>query len=330
MPIMSEKDPLLSIRNLSVAIEDEIDPRMAVCEVDLDIMRGQTVALVGESGSGKTLTALAVMGLLPSPPARIVSGRIEFDGMDLVSMNEQQMCELRGARIAMVFQEPGTSLDPVIPVGPQIAEVIQLHKGLGNRTAREQVLALLEIVGVPDPQRRYRAYPHQLSGGIRQRVMIAMALACRPDLLLADEPTSALDATVQAQIIDLLSGLIRDLGMSVLLVTHDLRIVSAIADRVVVVFSGRVVEEGSSQQILKEPIHPYTKALLAVRPFTQRSLSTKQMGSTGDQHMSFASFERCPFSTFCPASFEICLNSRPDLADVGAARKVCCHDWTRL
>lgn len=235
------------------------------------------------------------------------------------------MRKLRGDRIAMIFQEPVTSLNPVMPVGEQIGESIRIHLGLDKKSTRAQVLALMEMVGIPDPRRRYRSYPHQLSGGIRQRVMIAIALACRPDLLLADEPTSALDTTVQAQIVDLLARLIRDLGMSVLLITHDLAVVAAMADRVVVIHGGHVVEEGSPREILKDPLHPYTQILLTSRSQAQVTPVpvARPVGMDAAELQSPTS-PQCPFAPHCPALNPRCAEGKPPLMDLGGGRKVRC------
>ncbi len=325
---MDKREPMLAIRNLSIAIEGHDQPRPTVCELDLDIAAGETVALVGESGSGKTLIALAILGLLPHPPARVVSGSVSFKGEDLLTVDERRLNTLRGNRISMIFQEPGTSLNPLLPIGPQIAEVLMHHQKLGARAARQQVLMLMEMVGIPDPRRRYRSYPHQLSGGIRQRVMIAMALMCRPDLLLADEPTSALDATVQAQIIDLLSRLIGDLGMSVLLITHNLGIVAALAKRVVVLHAGQVIETGTVRQILKDPLHPYTKALVDVHPFSHDEQSGTRRSVAGDQASSLTTtLSRCPFAALCPNIYPRCQQGHPALISRPDQRQVRCFRW---
>jgi oligopeptide/dipeptide ABC transporter ATP-binding protein len=223
----------------------------------------------------------------------------------------------------MIFQEPSTSLNPLMPVGEQVGEGIRLHQQLDKRSVREQVLTLMETVGIPDPRRRYRSYPHQLSGGIRQRVVVATALSCRPDLLLADEPTSALDTTVQAQIVDLLSRLIRDLGMSVLLITHDLGVVAALADKVVVLLGGHAVEEGTTSQILSEPLHPYTQSLLAARVLSGR-ISRPSRVSVTDFTSAPDGTPKCPFIALCPNKKEVCRDTTPRLVDIGQGRKVRC------
>ena len=252
----------LSLSDLAVEVRGSDGPRRVLDGLTLDVPRGRAVALVGESGSGKTLAALAILGLLPQAAA-VRGGRVLFDGEDLLTAGERRLRAIRGARIGMIFQEPRSALNPLRPVGPQIGEVLRLHKGLGAGLVREQVLSLMELVGIADPAQRYRAFPHQLSSGLLQRVLIAIALACRPDLLIADEPTSALDATVQAQILDLLARLRRDLRMSMLLITHNVGVVAALADSVAVLHGGRVVEAGDVADILRAPAHPHTRELLA-------------------------------------------------------------------
>jgi ABC-type microcin C transport system duplicated ATPase subunit YejF len=259
MPIAPQT---LSIRDLAVEVSGRGGARAVIDGLSLDVPRGRAVALIGESGSGKTLTALAVLGLLPRA-ARVVRGAVLFDGEDVLAAGEERLRALRGDRIGMVFQEPRAALNPLRKVGPQIGEVLRLHKGLGESLVREQVLSLMEMVGIGDPPRSYDTYPHQLSSGVLQRVLIATALACRPDLVIADEPTSALDATVQGQIIDLLARLRQDLRMSMLLITHNVGVVAALADFVAVLHEGRVIEAGAVREILGAPQHPYTRSLLA-------------------------------------------------------------------
>ncbi len=270
--------PLLSIRDLSISFSGEDLPVRAVEGVSFDVHAGRTVALVGESGCGKSATVQAILRLLPAPPARVERGEIVFDGRDLLKMSEREMRAVRGGRVGMVFQEPMTSLDPVYTVGFQIMEAIRLHRRVSRGEARRQAVADLARVGFPEPARNVDSYPHELSGGMRQRVLIAMALACRPALLIADEPTSALDATVQAQILDLLRRLRDEDGMALLLVAHDLLLVGEIADEIVVLYAGVVVERGPARQVLEAPAHPYTRALLAsVPPRTHRTRGQKRV-----------------------------------------------------
>jgi len=256
---------LLRVENLHVQFTGDRDPVRAVDGVSLTLDAGQTLALVGESGCGKSLTALAILRLLP-PAARIADGSIHFDGEDVLRLPERELRNLRGNRLAMIFQEPMTSLNPLHTAGAQIDEVLRLHRRLSADAARTQTIDLLRRVGIPAPAQRYGDYPHQLSGGMRQRVMIALALACGPELLIADEPTTALDVTVQAQILALLHALQRERGLALLLISHDLALVARFADRVVVMYAGCVVETGPAPAVFAEPRHPYTQALLRCTP----------------------------------------------------------------
>jgi oligopeptide transport system ATP-binding protein len=258
--------PILSVRDLEIRFHTPEGLVRAVNDVSFDLAAGEIVGLAGESGSGKSVTALAIMGLLDSPPAEIVNGQISFNGSDLLHLSERQMRKMRANRIAMVFQDPMTSLDPVFTIGQQIAEPLRVHRNLRGRAARRRTLELLDQVGVPDPARRIHDYPHQLSGGMRQRVLIAMALSCEPEVLLADEPTTALDVTIQAQILALLERLRRELGLAMLLITHNLGIMSSLADRVAVMYAGRILESGRAGDVLRNPAHPYTEALLRSTP----------------------------------------------------------------
>ncbi|QND66951.1 ABC transporter ATP-binding protein [Mesorhizobium loti] len=262
---MSEA-PLLSVQDLSVAFGQGGGQSLAVDHISFDIAKGETVALVGESGSGKSVSALSVLKLLPYPNASHPSGKILFQGADLLAMSEKQLRQVRGNKITMIFQEPMTSLNPLHTIEHQIVEILKLHQGMADRPAKERTLALLNEVGIRDPHKRLDAYPHQLSGGQRQRVMIAMALANEPELLIADEPTTALDVTVQAQILELLAGLKSRKGMSMLFITHDLGIVRKIADRVCVMTKGKIVETGPTKEIFANPQHAYTRHLLAAEP----------------------------------------------------------------
>jgi peptide/nickel transport system ATP-binding protein len=265
------QETLVSVKNLTVDFRTDDGIVKAVKGISFDIPKGKTVGLVGESGSGKSVTSLAIMRLIPNPPGIISNGSVDFQGQDLLKISEAKMRSVRGNKISMIFQEPMTSLNPVFTVGDQIAETLQLHQGLTKDQALAKSLELLEQVGIPDPQRRINSYPHEMSGGQRQRVMIAMAIACEPDLLIADEPTTALDVTIQKQILDLLANLQKKYGMSILFITHDLGVIGDIADEVVVMYKGDIVEKGTKEQIFKSPKHPYTKALIACRPTLDKS-----------------------------------------------------------
>src|SRR4029077_14487904 len=263
---MNTSEPLLSIRDLSIAFGHGAREVLAVDRVSFDIRKGETLALVGESGSGKSITALSVMKLLPYPAAHHPSGSIKFQGRELLTMSEQQIRDVRGNDITIIFQEPMTSLNPLHTIEKQIREILSLHQGLNAGAARAKIIELLGQVGIPDPASRLGSYPHQLSGGQRQRVMIAMALANKPDLLIADEPTTALDVTVQAQILSLLKDLKAKLGMALLLITHDLNIVRKMAERVCVMTEGHIVEQGPVEEVFANPSHAYTRKLLAAEP----------------------------------------------------------------
>jgi oligopeptide/dipeptide ABC transporter ATP-binding protein len=259
--------PLLSVRDLRTWFFTDQGVAKAVDGVSFEVREGETLGIVGESGCGKTVTSLSVLGLLPQPPARVMEGSsVRLSGEELIGCGERRMRALRGNEVSMIFQEPMSSLNPVYTVGDQISEALRLHRGMGRKAARSEVVRLLAEVGLSEPQRRLDEYPHQLSGGMRQRVMIAMALSCEPRLLIADEPTTALDVTIQAQILELLADLREKHGMAVLLITHDLGVVAEVCDRVVVMYAGQVVETGTVYEIFAEPAHPYTRGLLASLP----------------------------------------------------------------
>ena len=267
--------PLLSLRNLSTEFSTSRGVLHAVDDVSFDIRPGETLGLVGESGSGKSVTALSIMRLVRAP-GRITAGRILYKGRDMLALSPQETMDIRGKDIAMIFQEPMTSLNPVFSVGDQVAESVQLHERVSRREAWERAVEMLNIVHIPSPQRRAHEYPHQLSGGMRQRVMIAMALACNPKLLIADEPTTALDVTIQAEILDLLSELKDRFGMAVLLITHDLGVVAGTAQRVIVMYAGQIVEEAPVEALFEDPLHPYTQGLLRSIPRVDRAATTRQ------------------------------------------------------
>ncbi len=325
-------DSLLEIDGLVTAFRT---PRGALTAVDgasLRVERGQTLCIAGESGSGKTALALSVMGLLPDG-ARVERGAIRFNGVDLEGLSATERRRLCGRSLAMVFQEPMSALNPVQPVGRQIAEVFAIHGTAPRDEARARVLALLRRVGMDDVERRYGAYPHELSGGMRQRVMIAMALANRPELLVADEPTTALDVTIQAQVLQLLRELQREQGTGIVFVTHDLAVVAAIADRVAVMVAGRVVEQGGADDVLRRPAHPYTLALLAARPRPGRTRRSGERLVTipGVPPSAFERVEGCRYQARCPRVQARCRAEAPALARVTPAdadaqeHEVACH-----
>jgi peptide/nickel transport system ATP-binding protein/oligopeptide transport system ATP-binding protein len=258
--------PLLSVRNLRTVFGTMQGDVTAVDDVSFDVAPGEVLGIVGESGSGKSVTALSIMGLLPQPPGRVAGGEILFEGRDLLKLPKSEMRRMRGSAIGMIFQEPMTSLNPVFTIGDQITETIRVHERIGAAAARVRGIEMLEKVGIPSPQRRIDDFPHQLSGGMRQRVMIAMALSCSPKLLLADEPTTALDVTIQAQILDLLRDLQREMGMAIVIITHNMGVIAEFADRVAVMYAGRIAEEGPVGRIFDAPTHPYTAGLLSSTP----------------------------------------------------------------
>jgi phosphonate C-P lyase system protein PhnK len=305
------------VRDLSVAFG-----RNTVVEgVSFDLAPGEILGVVGESGSGKSVTALSIMRLIPAPGR--VTGRIDFAGQDLMALPEARMREIRGRDIAMIFQEPMTSLNPVFTCGDQVMEALVHHRGLDRAGARAEALKLLKLVEIPSAERRLDDYPHQLSGGMRQRVMIAMALACRPKLLLADEPTTALDATIQAQILDLLRGLQRELGMAVVLITHDLGVVSEVAHRVLVMYAGRIVETSPAAEVFERPLHPYTEGLLASIPRLEGPIERLD-AIPGQVPAPDAMPAGCRFAPRCRYAEPACAASPPPLAPRGEGRAAAC------
>ena len=266
MTEVQTEEAVLDVKNLQTVFFTNSGLFRAVDDVSFTVRRGETLAIVGESGCGKSVTALSIMRLVPDPPGRVVGGSVTLEGTDLLGLDEAEMRKIRGNRISMIFQEPMTSLNPVMRIGDQITEVLHLHQKLTSKQGWAKAVEMLRLVRIPEPERRALEYPHQLSGGMRQRAMIAMALACRPTLLIADEPTTALDVTIQAQILDLLADLRRESGMALIFITHNLGIVSEIADRVVVMYAGHVVERGGVADVFAAPLHPYTQALLAAVP----------------------------------------------------------------
>jgi oligopeptide/dipeptide ABC transporter ATP-binding protein len=257
---------LLSVSHLRVVFGSERGELAAVDDVGFDVAEGEVLGIVGESGSGKSVTALSIMGLLPKPPARVTAGSITFQGANLLHLSEREMRRVRGPGIGMIFQEPMTSLNPVFPIGDQLMETIRVHERVSPAARRERAVAMLARVGIAEPERRLRDYPHQLSGGMRQRVMIAMALACNPKLLIADEPTTALDVTIQQQILELLLDLREELGMAIVIITHNMGVVAEMADRVLVMYAGRIVERAPVTELFERPAHPYTRGLLESIP----------------------------------------------------------------
>jgi len=327
--------PLLTVENLKTYFATDEGLVKAVDDVSFRIARRKTLGVVGESGCGKSVTAMSIMRLL-TPPGYIAGGRIVMHGqrngaangsgeLELSTLSEHQMCHVRGARISMIFQEPMTSLNPVFTVGDQIAEAVRLHRGVDRRLAREQAIEMLKKVKIPEASSRVDAYPHQFSGGMRQRVMIAMALACNPELLIADEPTTALDVTIQAQVLDLLRELQREVGMSVLMITHDLGIIAEMADDVVVMYASKVVEQANVRELFARPLHPYTGGLFGSRPAPGRPKSERLVTITGMVPSPLRFPSGCKFHPRCPFVQDRCRTEEPELRQIAPDHWARCH-----
>ncbi len=324
---MVADEKLLQVENLQVEFKTRRGTALVLNGVDFEVKRGETLCVVGESGCGKSMTALALLRLIPQPPGRIRAGRVMFQGEDLVQASEARMREVRGNRISMIFQEPMTSLNPVYTVGDQIGESLRLHAGLGAKQARQRSIEMLQQVGIPAAERRVDDYPHQMSGGMRQRVMIAMALACRPDILIADEPTTALDVTVQAQIFDLLRDLQRDKGTAIVMITHDMGVVAEMADRVMVMYAGRVIEQGTTEQVLSHPGHPYTQGLIKCLPELGSSRHVERTELTEIAGVVPSIWELssgCAFRERCPYAMARCASEVPPIIEIGAGHGAAC------
>ena len=321
-------DALLAVRDLTVAFRTSAGPVKAVNGVSFQIAAGETVGLVGESGSGKSVTSRAIMGLLPPKTSRI-TGSVTLSGDELVGLPERTYRKIRGERVAMVFQDPLTALNPLYTAGEQVAEALRFHFGLSNAKAMPRVRDLFADVGLPDPDAVVRKYPHELSGGMRQRVMIAMALACEPELLIADEPTTALDVTIQAQILELLRDLVRDRGMALLLITHDLGVVRELCERAIVLYAGRIAEQAPVAQLFAAPYHPYTAGLAASNPqIASRRARLPQIPGGPPNPASIP--PGCPFSPRCPAAVAACSTDVPALVGVADGRLTACHRSAEL
>jgi oligopeptide/dipeptide ABC transporter ATP-binding protein len=325
----TEKDNILSVEGLKTYFfldKDRI--AKAVDDVSFSVGKGETVAIVGESGSGKSITSLSIMQLIPQPPGKIVDGSIQLDGQELLSLNQNEMNEVRGNEIGMIFQEPMTSLDPVFTIGSQIMEPLMKHKKMSKKEAFEKGVELLKLVGFARAEEIMGEYPHQLSGGMRQRVMIAIAMSCDPKLLIADEPTTALDVTIQAQILDLMNDMKDKFDSSILLITHDLGVVAEVADRVLVMYGGQIVEESELRYIFKEPKHPYTVGLLNSIPSLEEEVDRLE-SIPGNVPPAHAHPKGCRFADRCKHVMDICRDVNPELESVNANQKVRCHLYTK-
>ncbi len=319
-------DSILRVEGLLTQFSTEHGLVKAVDGISFDLRRGETLGLVGESGSGKSVTNLSILRLIQSPPGRIAGGTVLFDGRDLVKATEEEVRVLRGKNISMIFQDPLTSLNPVLRVSLQIAEALQLHHGLGRREAKARAIDMLRLIGIPDPERRADDYPHQFSGGMRQRVMIAMALSCKPEILIADEPTTALDVTIQAQILDLIKSLSAKDQTAVIMITHDLGVVAGMCDYICVMYAGRIVEKAAVDDLFYDPKHPYTRGLLDSIPRADRSGPSRLYSIPGAPPSLYDMPEACPFNPRCAHAMDICRRAYPpEVAMDGASpRTVSC------
>ncbi|HQY44764.1 MAG TPA: ABC transporter ATP-binding protein [Paracoccaceae bacterium] len=316
--------PVLDVRGLKTVFRTRGGDIHAVNNVSFDLRPGELLGVVGESGSGKSVTMMSLMGLLPSPPADVQAGEVLFDGADLLNCSDEHLRSVRGAGIGFIFQDPMTSLNPVFTVGFQIMEPLRKHMGMDKAQAKARAQQLLELVGIPDAGRRLKDYPHQFSGGMRQRVMIAIALACDPKVLIADEPTTALDVTIQAQIIELVRELRTKLGMAIVWITHDLGVVAGIADRVMVMYGGQIVEQGPVKAVLGNPQHPYTRALLKTVPSVRGERAAKLNVIEGQPPIMKAEPTACPFMPRCTEAMARCARQNPPRIPVGGGHDVAC------
>jgi len=320
-------EPLLSVEQLQTHFATMDGINRAVDGVSFHVNAGETLAIVGESGCGKSVTAMSILRLIPEPPGKI-AGAIKFQGKDLLKLSDREMRQIRGNSISMIFQEPMTSLNPVLTVGRQIGETLRLHQGLSAHQAEEKAIGMLELVGIPEARRRVREYPHQLSGGMRQRVMIAIALACNPKLLIADEPTTALDVTIQAQILDLMRDLKHRVGAAIVLITHDLGVVAEVAERVIVMYAGRKVEEATVPQLFANPRHPYTRGLLGSVPKLGSSLTgetTRLAEIPGLVPSLKRKLDGCVFASRCEFATDLCRQVVPGLEEKAPGHIAACH-----
>ena len=320
---MSEK--ILDVKNLHVYFDTYAGVVKAIRDVSFHVNKGESLAIVGESGSGKSVTVQTVMKLIPMPPGRIASGEILFKDRDIVKMNEAEMRKIRGGEIGMIFQDPMTSLNPTMTVGKQIAEGIMMHQKVSHKEAMAKALEMLKAVNIPNPEERLNSYPHQFSGGMRQRVVIAIALACNPDLLIADEPTTALDVTVQAQILDLMNELKSKMNTAIILITHDLGVVADLAERVIVMYGGEIMEEATVHDIFKDPKHPYTWGLIKSIPRLDIDREREKLSSIdGTPPDLFNPPVGCPFAPRCEYAMEICKKEKPGMINGGNNHRVSC------
>ena len=315
-------EKILEIKNLHVTFKTYGGTVHAVRGVDVHLNKGETLAIVGESGCGKSVTANAVMGLIPNPPGKITNGNIYFKGEDLTKFPEKKMRSIRGADISMIFQDPMTALNPTLTIGSQLMEGVKQHRNVSNSEAKKRALEMMDLVGIPNPEERLKQYPHQFSGGMRQRLVIAMALICEPELLIADEPTTALDVTIQAQILELFEKIQEVTGVSIILITHDLGVVAKIADRVAVMYAGKIIEMGTKREIFYNPQHPYTKGLLNSVP--RLDMKGELVPIEGAPPDLFSPPRGCPFTARCPFAMEVCDRVYPISSTLSNSHTVDC------
>jgi oligopeptide transport system ATP-binding protein len=322
-------DFILDVQGLETTFKTPDGVIYAVNGVSFGLAEGETLGVVGESGCGKSVTMLSVLGLIASPPGKVVSGKAIFSGQDLIKMSKEEIRHVRGAQIAMIFQDPMTSLNPVLTIGRQLEEPLILHIGMTKNQARERAAELLTMVGIPNAKDRLNDYPHQYSGGMRQRVMIAMALSCTPQILIADEPTTALDVTIQAQIMDLVKRLRDELGMAIIWITHDLGVVAGLAQRVLVMYGGYIIEESPVKELFANPEHPYTIGLLGSLPRVDEKEHTKLYSIEGQPPVLYQKPNACPFAPRCKWAMDHCWNENPPLMEVGPEHRAACWVDTR-
>lgn len=316
---------LLEVKDLETQFFTQDGVVRAVNGISYSLNEGETLGIVGESGSGKSVGVMSLIRLIPSPPGKIVGGQVLFDGQDLLKLSDDEIRSIRGNKIAMIFQDPMTSLNPVLTIGRQIGEALELHLGMDKKQARERTIELLELVGIPSAKDRLNNYPHQFSGGMRQRVMIAMGLSCNPQLLIADEPTTALDVTIQAQIVDLVKRLRDEIGMAIIWITHDLGVVAGLANRVIVMYAGCIVEEAAVKELYQNPRHPYTLGLLGSLPRLDADRPEKLNSIEGLPPDLINYPKGCPFYARCNYRIDVCAHEAPPLKTVGVSHKAACH-----
>ena len=323
-----KQETVLEVKNLQTYFYSSEGVAKAVDGVCFTLQKGETLGIVGESGCGKSMTSLSLLRLVPSPPGKIINGEILLNNTDILKLSDEELRKIRGNKISMIFQEPMTSLNPVLSVGEQIAESIRLHQGLSRKEAWQKAVDMIRLVGIPAPEKRAKQEPYQLSGGMRQRIMIAMALACTPDVLIADEPTTALDVTIQAQIIDIIQNLQKQLGMSIIFITHDLGVVAEICDKIAVMYAGQVVEEGTTESLFEKPLHPYTNGLIQSLPKLyedQEELST--IHGTVPSPYNYPT--GCRYAERCPFASDVCREKQPELLTVELEKKVRCWMYSK-